>query len=186
MNNHFKDFKQQKKIKIFNKKNSRVSEKNFIMKKLSYKNLLNRVFVLLSKNKNKTSLSEKIKIPPPRIKRDGPKKTVFTNFFEICKKINRNMDHLVTYITGELGTSASIQNGGGLVLKGRFLSKGIESILRSYIRDYVLCQSCKSARTKLHKDLHSKLFFIYCHQCYASRSVNNISKTYFAKIRRKK
>jgi len=71
-------------------------------------------------------------------------------------------------------------------LKGRYLSKGIENILRKYIREYVLCKTCKSAKTDLQKDSFSKLLFIYCFRCFASRSVNGISKAYFAKMKRKK
>ena len=159
---------------------------NFKNKEIKYYQLLERLLQLLKSNENNFGLNQKLLISPPKIKRDGPKKTIFINFGETCKKINRNKEHLFSYIIGELGTSASIQDGGGLVLKGRYLSKGIETILRNYIRDYVLCSTCKSARTELQKDSFSKLLFIYCYRCFASRSVNNLSKVYFAKTKRKK
>jgi translation initiation factor 2 subunit 2 len=158
----------------------------FKKRKISYTDFLDRLLQLLKSNQTNSSMNQKLVICPPRIKRDGPKKTIFINFEETCKKINRNKGHLFSYILGELGTSASIQNGGGMVLKGRYLSKGIENILRNYIREYVLCNTCKSAKTELKKDTFSKLLFIYCTRCFASRSVNNISKVYFAKIKRKK
>jgi len=154
--------------------------------KFIYSELLDRLFRLLKIQQTDLDIDQKLIICPPRIKRDGPKKTIFINFEETCKKINRKSDHLLSYLTGELGTSASIQDSGGLVLKGRYLSKGIENVLRNYMREYVLCKTCKSARTELQKDSFSKLLFIYCFRCFASRSINNISKAYFAKLKRKK
>jgi translation initiation factor 2 subunit 2 len=155
-------------------------------KEISYFELLDRLSYLLKVYNNNPSVNQKLIICPPKIKRDGPKKTIFINFGITCKKLNRTKGHLFSYITGELGTSASIQDGGGLVLKGRYLSKGIENVLRNYIQEYVLCNTCKSARTELQKDKFSKLLFIYCSRCFASRSVNNISKAYFAKLKRKR
>ena len=161
-------------------------KENLGEKKICYTELLDRIIQLLKINQSDSNINEKIIISPPKIKKDGPRKTVFINFIETCKKMNRKEDHLFSYITGELGTSASIQDCGGLVLKGRDLSKGIENILRKYIKEYVLCKTCKSAKTDLQKDSFSKLLFIYCFRCFASRSVNGISKAYFAKMKRKK
>jgi len=153
---------------------------------VTYLELLSRLSYLLKLKSVNPFINQKLVICPPKMKRDGPKKTIFTNFGITCKKLNRTKGHLFSYIIGELGTSASIQDGGGLVLKGRYLSVGIEYVLKNYIREYVLCNTCKSARTELQKDKFSKLLFIYCFRCFASRSVNSISKAYFAKIKRKR
>jgi translation initiation factor 2 subunit 2 len=161
-------------------------KKIFQKKGVVYRELLNKIFRLLKIYQSDSNINEKIIISPPKIKKEGPKKTVFINFNETCEKMNRQKDHLIAYLTGELGTSASIQDCGGLVLKGRYLSKGIENVLRKYIKEYVLCKTCKSAKTELQKDSFSKLLFIYCFRCFASRSVNGISKAYFAKLKRKK
>lgn len=161
-------------------------KEHFKKNEITYGQLLDRLSQLLKVNRCNFEINQKLIICPPIIKRDGPKKTIFINFDQTCKKMNRKKEHLFSYLIGELGTSASIQDGGGLVLKGRYLSKGIENILRNYIREYVLCNTCKSARTELQKDSFSKLLIIYCSRCFASKSVNNISKVYFAKIKRKK
>ena len=44
-----------------------------------------------------------------QVAREGTKKTVFTNFMELCKSMNRNHEHVQAYLLAELGTS-----GGGL------------------------------------------------------------------------
>lgn len=181
MNNVTKDLKLNHMMEIHGLK-----KKKFKYRKIGYYKLLDRLFQLLNLNSTDIDINQKLVISPPKIKRDGPKKTIFTNFDETCKKMNRDKGHLLSYITVELGTTASIQNGGGLVLKGRYMSKGLEIVLRNYIREYVVCKACKSARTELQKDFFSKLFFIYCFRCLASRSVNNLSKGYLAKLKRKK
>jgi translation initiation factor 2 subunit 2 len=121
----------------------------------------------------------------PKIVREGTKKTIFLTFEETCLMINRENDHVLTYISTELGTIASIQEGGGLVLRGKFHPKGIENILRNYINEYVLCGSCKSVKTDFSKSEVNKLFFLKCRFCKASRFINPIRAGFIAQTKRK-
>lgn len=34
-------------------------------------------------------------LPHPQVAREGTKKTVFTNFMELCKSMNRNHEHVL-------------------------------------------------------------------------------------------
>ena len=45
--------------------------------------------------------------------REGTKKTVFTNFMELCKSMNRNHEHVQAYLLAELGTSGAGGRAGG-------------------------------------------------------------------------
>ena len=47
--------------------------------------------------------------------------------------------------------AGSLDGQARLVVKGRFLPKVFEGILRRYINEYVICNMCKSADTLLHK-----------------------------------
>ena len=47
--------------------------------------------------------------------------------------MHRNSDHVMTFLLAELGTEGSIDGNGRLVIKGRFLPKQIESLLKKYI-----------------------------------------------------
>mmetsp|Transcript_23094 Transcript_23094/g.54748 ORF Transcript_23094/g.54748 Transcript_23094/m.54748 type:complete len:190 (+) Transcript_23094:849-1418(+) len=161
-------------------------EKSKQTRDYSYGDLLNRLIENLKKSGLESEKKERLVIPPPKISKDGTKKTLFMNFMETCQKLNREKEHLLLYISSELGAFASVQNGGGLVLKGRFQPKGIENILRNYIREYVLCGSCRSAETILKKDSLTRLFFLLCERCKASRSVNPIRQGYIAQVKRKK
>jgi translation initiation factor 2 subunit 2 len=151
-----------------------------------YQNLLDRLFKMLNKNNIGLVIKDKTIIQTPKIAREGTKKTIFLNFEEICIKLHRESDHVVAYISTELGTTVSIQEGGRLVLRGRFNQKGIENILRNYINEYVLCGSCKSVNTYFKKSELNKLFFLKCEVCKASRFINPIKAGFVAQTKRKK
>ncbi|KAI8574542.1 hypothetical protein RHMOL_Rhmol01G0363000 [Rhododendron molle] len=60
----------------------------------------------------------------------------------------------------ELGTSGSLDGQQRLVVKGRFMPKFFEGILRRYVNEYVICNGCKSPDTILSKE--NCLFFLRC------------------------
>ena len=62
--------------------------------------------------------------------REGTKKTVFTNFMDLCKSMNRSSEHVQAFLLAELGTSGSLDGQQRLVIKGRFLPKAFEGVLR--------------------------------------------------------
>lgn len=45
--------------------------------------------------------------------REGTKKTVFTNFMELSKSMNRNHEHVQAFLLAELGTSGGWWGRGG-------------------------------------------------------------------------
>jgi translation initiation factor 2 subunit 2 len=151
-----------------------------------YLELLDRFLKYSNEENIKNVFGKKLFLPIPKLGREGTKKTIFLNFDQITKKLNRNKEHLFFYFSTELGVPASIQEGGGLVLKGRFQPKGIENILKNYIKEYVLCGSCTSAQTILKKDNETRLFFIRCLKCDAWRSVNQIKAGFVAQLKKKK
>jgi hypothetical protein len=64
-----------------------------------------------------------------------------------------NQHHPKTqFVVAELGTEGSIDGNNRLVLRGKYVPKGIESLLRKYIGEYVACTTCKSPNTALSRD----------------------------------
>ena len=145
-----------------------------------YDELLGRVFGIL-KEKN-PALSEKTKtiIKPPQIAREGTKKTVFANLMEICNAMHRPHEHVTQYMMAELGTTGTLDGQQRLIIKGRFLPKVFEGVLRHYFIDYVICNMCKSSDTQLVEEATTRLSYCRCQSCGASRSVSNIQKGYTA------
>jgi translation initiation factor 2 subunit 2 len=120
---------------------------------------------------------------PPQLMRVGTKKTLWTNFQEICKMMRRNPDHVFQFMLAELGTEGSIDGSQRFVIRGKFVSKYIESLLRKYIGEYVTCQMCRSFNTSLTRDSVSRLYFVHCQDCGSSRSVAPIRAGYHAQTR---
>jgi translation initiation factor 2 subunit 2 len=49
--------------------------------------------------------------------------------------MNRNNEHVSAYLLSELGTSGSLDGQQRLVVKGRFLPKSFETVLRRYVNE---------------------------------------------------
>lgn len=76
--------------------------------------------------------------------------------------MRRNSEHVFQFMMAELGTEGSIDGAKRLVIRGKFVPKYIESLLRKYITEYVSCQMCRSFNTTLTRDSVSRLFFVSC------------------------
>lgn len=140
----------------------------------TYDFLLARAYDLLEE-KNPGLLDanrKKFSSKPPQLERVGTKKTRFSNFREICQGFKRNSSHVTDFIFAELGNSGSIDANDQLLMKGRFGIKQIENILRKYVKEYVLCHTCKSPDTELEKE--ARLSFLQCRVCGSRCSVQNI------------
>jgi len=148
----------------------------------TYDELLDRVFGILKENNpDLTGERRRTTLKPPQVAREGTKKTVFTNFMDLARSMNRNPEHLQAYLLAELGTSGSLDGQQRLIIKGRFLPKAFEGCLRRYMNEYVLCNSCKSPDTLLDRDAASRIMFLRCQQCGASRTVSAIKAGFQAR-----
>jgi translation initiation factor 2 subunit 2 len=153
----------------------------------TYEELVGRVFEILSeKNPELTATKKRILLRPPEVQKEGTKKTVFANFMELCRMMNRNSEHVQQFLLAELGTSGSLDGNSRLILKGRFQPKAFEVTLRRYITEYVLCLSCKSMDTLLDKDSATRLNYLRCQQCGASRTVATIKQGFVARVGKRK
>jgi translation initiation factor 2 subunit 2 len=153
----------------------------------SYQELLDRVFgILREHNPELTGEKRRTIMKPPQVAREGTKKTVFTNYAELCKAMNRQPEHVQLFLLAELGTSGSVDGQQRLIVKGRFQPKAFEGVLRRYVNEYVLCNSCKSPDTLLDRDSATRIMFLRCQQCGASRTVAPIKAGFVARTSRRK
>lgn len=113
---------------------------------------------------------------PLEVKRNVPTKTSI-NLCEIASHLRRDEAHLRKFVLNELLTTGSLNQEGKLYMKGRFTKTQIQETLREYIDLFVICKSClKSDSTELVKE--SKMVFLKCSGCGASRHVGNILEGY--------
>lgn len=152
----------------------------------TYQELISRAFEFLhGKNPalvGSVGVKKRVTLPLPQVAREGSKKTVFLNFGGVCQMIHRQQDHLLLYISAELGTTGNIQDGGRLVIKGRFNTEALAKVLKHYMMDYVVCASCRSADTVLMRDANTRLYFLQCESCGATRSVAQIRQGFRAQV----
>eukprot|EP00004_Rigifila_ramosa_P015949 TRINITY_DN3750_c0_g1_i2.p1 TRINITY_DN3750_c0_g1~~TRINITY_DN3750_c0_g1_i2.p1 ORF type:complete len:370 (-),score=106.32 TRINITY_DN3750_c0_g1_i2:20-1078(-) len=148
----------------------------------TYDELLQMVFDL---NPEKAE-RQRFMMKPPQVVREGIRRTVWVNFDPLCTMMNRPPEHVLSFLLAELGTDGSVDGNKRLVLKGRFVSRQIESLLRRYISEYVMCQMCKSPHTKLVRNPENRLYFIHCGACGSSRSVAPIKAGFKAQIGKRK
>lgn len=149
----------------------------------SYEQMLDRIMDMLNANNPELMEKRRHTMKPPQLMRVGTKKTLWVNFSEICSMMHRNPEHVFQFFMAELGTEGSIDGTQRLVIRGKYVPKYIESLLRKYIVEYVTCQMCRSPSTTLTRDSVSRLFFIHCQDCGSSRSVAQIRAGFHAQTR---
>lgn len=151
-------------------------------KDYTYNFLLERLYVnLFNNNPELTQKKDKVRLKPLEVCKEGTRKTVFTNFSNLCKELNRDKDHLMLFITSELCVNASIDGNERLIIRGKYSPSQIQKIVTNYITQYVLCQSCKSMDTLIDRDKSTRLAFLRCNVCQASMSIKPIQTGYRAK-----
>ena len=149
----------------------------------TYDELLDRVAKIIQEKNPELGEKRRHTMKPPQLMRIGTKKTLWVNYAEICKAMNRSPEHVFQYFMAELGTDGSIDGTQRLIIKGKYMPKYIESLLRKYIVEYVTCQMCRSPQTSLTRDPTSRLYFLHCQNCGSSRSVTPIRAGFHAQTR---
>lgn len=149
----------------------------------TYDDMLDRVMGILHAQNPDLIEKKRRTMKPPQLTRVGTKKTLWVNFQEICTMMQRSPQHVFQFFMAELGTEGSIDGNQRLVIRGKYVPKYIESLLRKYIVEYVTCQMCRSPNTDLVRDSASRLYFCNCRDCGSSRSVAAISSGYHATSR---
>merc|ERR1712039_292345 len=148
-----------------------------------YQELLTRLYQIIEDKNPSLGVASKYKLKPPQVVRVGSKKGSWVNFQEICEMMKRPPEHLTQFVLAEFGTEGSNTADGQLILKGRYQPKHIESLLRKYIKEFVTCEMCKSANTKLDRDSSTRLWMVGCSNCGASRTAISIKSGYHAVTR---
>ncbi|MGP8330446.1 MAG: translation initiation factor IF-2 subunit beta [Methanosarcinaceae archaeon] len=106
-------------------------------------------------------------IPEPKIFIEG-KTTVLDNFSNIVDVLNRDSDHLMKFLTREMGTAGKLE-GGRAIFQGKFPKELIKSNIDSYVEEYVICSECSRPDTQLIKV--ERVLVLKCSACGAHRPV---------------
>lgn len=73
-----------------------------------------------------------------------------------------------------------VSNEQCLILKGRWKTKQIKCLLKKYIKEYVICDQCKSLNTSLSKLKYSKngTIVIICMECQYQKITKKLKRAY--------
>lgn len=133
----------------------------FITYDLSF--LLDRAYGAIKLDKKKIVI-------PQLIFEKKDRKTYIHNFTAVCAALNRDTEDLRQFISKELAKDASIKENGALKIDSMVQNVGmIESIIKLYTIDYVMCKACKSCKTTIKKE--DRITFMVCDNCKASRAI---------------
>jgi len=130
----------------------------------SYEALLNKAY---SHMPEVSESHERFTVPEAKSYIEG-KTTVLENFAEITDVARRDKDHVMKFLLGELGTAGKI-DGNRAIFNGKFESSLINSLIKSYVEDYVICSECGRPDTRLVKD--DRFLLLRCDACGGHRPV---------------
>lgn len=147
----------------------------------SYEDMLLRIYQIMDSNENIiVNRTIKIRLPRSGIIGSRKKRTVWVNFIDVIKPLNRNELHIIEFIKAEFGTKITKDNYDRLIINGVFNNGSLENVLRKYIHNYVKCTSCCTLHTILERDSITKLTFMNCKYCGSTRNVEPIVKGFNA------
>ena len=130
----------------------------------SYEDLLKKAYTNITEP---TEFEDRFTVPPARVFIEG-KTTVLENFAEIASTLRRDQDHLMKHLLGELGTAGKVE-GTRAVFSGKFEQEQINTIIKGYVDDYVICSECGKPDTRLVKT--ERVLTLKCDACGGHRPV---------------
>ncbi|MFZ0557401.1 MAG: translation initiation factor IF-2 subunit beta [Nitrososphaeraceae archaeon] len=130
-----------------------------------YEMLLSRLRDKLGNTTKKQA--SRLELPTPQIIWVG-QRTIFRNFMDFPKALNRHPEKLLLYLNKELASAGYIA-GERVIFLGRKEPSSFGALIDRYVKDYVICPVCGSPDTRTEKS--KKLGFLLCEACGAKSSI---------------
>ena len=116
------------------------------------------------------SKRERLEIPKLHFAKIGMRTVIF-NFKEIADALDRDPQHLLKFLSGEMATAATMQ-GNRVIFQGKFQEDTFERLMQRYLETFVVCSVCKRPDTKVVKE--KRLSFVVCQACGARSPVKQL------------
>lgn len=107
---------------------------------------------------------DRLEAPDAEVRQEG-NVTVYENFQETLRKLDRDQDHLLKFLQDELGTSAQIDERDRARLTGDFTADRIDGAVEAFVEAYVQCPECGLPDTRLDEEQGTEM--IRCEACGA-------------------
>jgi translation initiation factor 2 subunit 2 len=98
-------------------------------------------------------------------------RTIIYNFREVADALNRDPQHLLKFLSGEMATAATMQEARA-IFQGKFYVETFQRLLQRYVEGFVTCPICKRPDTKITKE--RRLSFLVCEACGAKSSIKQL------------
>lgn len=134
---------------------------------MDYEKMLDRLYLSLPK---KALEKSRFEIPAVDSFIQG-NRSMLKNFSQLAKTVAREEKHLFKFLTKELATAATIEEGR-LVLNGKFIQPQLQKTFDAYVKAYVLCRECGKPDTVL-VDVHG-VKMMKCEACGAMHPVKKL------------
>jgi len=135
--------------------------------KYDYEELLERA---RSKIPEVVSKRERLELPKLHHSTIGMR-TIIHNFREVADTLNRDPQHVLKFLAGEMATAATVQESR-VIFQGKFGQETLERLIHRYMESFVICPVCKLPDTKIVKE--KRLSFLVCEACGAKSSVKQL------------
>jgi translation initiation factor 2 beta subunit (eIF-2beta)/eIF-5 len=113
---------------------------------------------------------EKVTIPVPVMTRDN-RNMIWSNLVTFCETVHREPETVSTYLIKELCIKATICDQGLRIVKSRLDSRKLQTVLKKYIKEKVMCDQCRGLHTKTEKNPITRCWEIQCEGCGSTNSV---------------
>jgi translation initiation factor 2 subunit 2 len=135
--------------------------------------LLDRAYILLKKEQKQRKTFIK-----PEISNHN-RKSYITNFMEFSESIDREPEHIRKYLSKDMNVDISFTKEdnfnsddiSGLKFNNMFKSQQIMNSITNYMKQFVLCELCKSGLTEIIKI--DRINYLKCNGCKANKAINN-------------
>jgi translation initiation factor 2 beta subunit (eIF-2beta)/eIF-5 len=126
-----------------------------------YMFLLDEIYGTIDSNGELFGNRSNINISKPEVKYEN-RKTFWYNFGKNCSQVKRTTAQLKKYYEKELGVETSINEKSSLILRGKYDTNLIASLYKKYIKNYVICTSCRSIQTEIIRKSSNRLDYLKC------------------------
>ena len=116
------------------------------------------------------SKQERLEIPKLQYAKIGMRTVIF-NFKEIADALDRDPQHLLKFLSGEMATAATMQ-GARVIFQGKFQADTFERLMQRYLDTFVVCPVCHRPDTKVVKE--KRLSFLVCQACGAKSAIKQL------------
>ena len=108
--------------------------------------------------------SDRFELPDPDVRQEG-NATVYENFQATVSRLDRDEEHVMQFLQGELGTNGHIDESGRARLTGEFRTSRIADAIDEYTEEFVLCGECGLPDTKFEREQGALM--LRCEACGA-------------------